>query len=170
MTKKIRLRDFQEHLTARLAGAAKGEAPATLLGILSGGEHWLCALPDAGEILPTPALTAVPLTRPWFAGIVNIRGNLHAVTDFSAFRGGPPTPANPLSRLLLIGTRHGGNAALLVERLLGLKNPELFEAVPPEETDPAWVAGRMVDADGRPWKKLDVRGLLADPEFMEIGL
>ena len=97
-------------------------------------------------------------------------GNLHAVTDFSAFRGGPPTPANPLSRLLLIGTRHGGNAALLVERLLGLKNPELFEAVPPDETDPAWVAGRMVDADGRPWKKLDVRGLLADPEFMEIGL
>ena len=51
-----------------------------------------------------------------FAGIANIRGNLHAVTDFSVFRGGAPTPQNANARLLLIGAKHGANAALLVSR------------------------------------------------------
>jgi twitching motility protein PilI len=46
----------------------------------------------------------VPLTRPWFAGIANIRGNLHAVGDFSVFCGGPPIVQNANARLLLIGS------------------------------------------------------------------
>jgi twitching motility protein PilI len=31
-------------------------------------------------------------------------------------------------------------------------------------------AARYVDEDGRLWRKLSVRELLADPEFMNIGL
>lgn len=68
-----------------------------------------------------PQLTPVPLTKKWFSGIANIRGNLYSVADFSALRGGEATPMNASSRLLLIGTKHGSNAALLVTRMLGLK-------------------------------------------------
>ena len=75
---------------------------------------------------------------------------------------------NAASRLLLIGTRHGSNAALLVNRMLGLKNPDQFTAVADANPHP-WESGRVVDNDGREWKKLNVRALLADPEFMEIG-
>ncbi len=169
MAKKISLREFQEHLAARLSSAAKGQATSALLGVQAGNDHWLLNLSDSGEIVPLPPLAPVPLTRPWFAGIANIRGNLHAVADFSAFRGGEPTPANSASRLLLIGTRHGSNAALLVNRLLGLKNPEQFSPVPAAADADPWEAERLVDGDGREWKKLNVRALLTDPGFMEIG-
>lgn len=169
MAKKISLREFQEHLAARLASAAKGQATSALLGVQAGSDYWLLNLSDSGEIVPLPPLTPVPLTRSWFSGIANIRGNLHSVADFSAFQGGDPTPANASSRLLLVGTRHGSNAALLVTRMLGLKNPEQFTPRATPAGARAWETECLVDGDGREWKKLNVRALLADPDFMQIG-
>ncbi len=169
MAKKISLREFQEHLAARLSSAVKGQAAAGLLGVQAGSGFWLLNLSDSGEIVPLPPLAPVPLTRPWFAGIANIRGNLHSVADFSAFMGGEPTPTNAASRLLLVGTRHGSNAALLVTRMLGLKSPEQFTPLPAAADAPPWEAERLADIDGRAWRKLNVRALLADPDFMEIG-
>ena len=169
MAKKISLREFQEHLATRLRSAVEGQATSALLGIQAGSDYWLLSLSDSGEIVPLTPLTQVPLTRPWFAGIANIRGNLHAVADFSAFQGGEPTPQNASSRLLLVGTRHGNNAALLVTRMLGLKNPENLTAAPADPDAAAWVAASYTDAEGRRWKKLGVRELLADKAFMEIA-
>jgi twitching motility protein PilI len=168
MAKKISLREFQEHLAARLSSAAQGQASSALLGVQAGADHWLLNLADSGEIVPLPPLAPVPLTKPWFAGIANIRGNLYSVADFSALRGGDPTPRSAASRLLLVGTRHGSNAALLVTRMLGLKNPD--QLTPLADSSPhAWEAARLRDSEGREWRKLDVRALLADPAFMEIG-
>jgi len=169
MAKKISLREFQEHLAARLTSAAQGKATQALLGVQAGNDYWLLNLSDSGEIVPLPPLTPVPLTKSWFAGIANIRGNLYSVADFSALRGGDPTPLNAASRLLLIGTRHGSNAALLVNRMLGLKNPDMFSPVPESADVHPWESGRLVDNDGREWKRLNVRALLADPDYMEIG-
>lgn len=169
MAKKISLREFQEHLAARLTSAAQGKATPALLGVQTGHDYWLLNLSDSGEIVPLPQLTPVPLTRPWFTGIANIRGNLYSVADFSALRGGDPTPLNAASRLLLVGTRHGSNAALLVTRMLGLKNPDHFAPAPANAEAHPWESGRLVDSDGREWKRLNVRALLADPVFMEIG-
>jgi twitching motility protein PilI len=167
--KKTSLRDFQEYLAGRLASAALGRG-ASWLGIEAGDEAWLIDLPDGGEIVQAPQLAPVPLARPWFAGIANIRGNLYAVTDFSLFRGHPPIARNSSMRLLLIGAKHGSNAALLVSRMLGLKNPEDFVAEMAEPDDPPWCAQRYRDAQGKPWRKLSVRELLADREFMNIGV
>jgi len=111
MAKKGNLREFQAHLARRLAGASEQSA-AGLLGIQSGADYWLLNLSDSGEIIPLTPLTGVPLTKPWFVGIANIRGNLYSVADFSAFQGKEATPQNNSSRLLLIGTRHGNNSAL----------------------------------------------------------
>jgi twitching motility protein PilI len=169
MAKKISLREFQEHLAARLTSAAQGKASSALLGVQAGADFWLLNLSDSGEIVPLPPLAPVPLTKPWFSGIANIRGNLYSVADFSALRGGEPTPMNAASRLLLVGTRHGSNAALLVTRMLGLKNPDQFTAVPASDDRHPWEAEHLVDSDGRKWKKLNVRALLADTDFMEIG-
>jgi twitching motility protein PilI len=168
MAKKISLRDFQTHLAARLAGASTQTA-AGLLGIQAGNEYWLLNLSDSGEIVPLTPLTNVPLTRPWFAGIANIRGNLYAVADFSGFQGKDATPQNTSSRLLLIGSRHGSNAALLVTRMLGLRNIEALRAEPADPDAPAWATEAYTDNEGRHWKKLNVRELLADESFMAIG-
>ena len=170
MAKKTSLRDFQEYLAARLTTAAQGRGALSWLGVEAGSEAWLLDLSDSGEIIQAPQLASVPLTRAWFAGIANIRGNLHAVTDFSVFRGGAPTPQNANARLLLIGARHGANAALLVSRMLGLKNPDDFTPEAPDAAVPGWAAQRFADTQGRVWRKLSVRELLADHDFMNIGL
>ncbi|PKO35222.1 MAG: chemotaxis protein CheW [Betaproteobacteria bacterium HGW-Betaproteobacteria-7] len=170
MAKKTSLRDFQEYLAARLTTAAQGHGSSSWLGIEAGGETWLVDLADGGEIVQAPQLAPVPLTRPWFAGIANIRGNLHAVTDFSVFRGGSPTPQNTSTRLLLIGAKHGSNAALLVSRMLGLKNPDDFVPETGVADDPPWCAQRFSDTHGNIWRKLSVRDLLADHDFMNIGV
>jgi twitching motility protein PilI len=168
MAKKISLREFQSHLAARLAGASSQSA-AGLLGIQAGADYWLLDLADSGEIIPLTPLTNVPLTKPWFAGIANIRGNLYSVADFSAFQGKEATPQNASSRLLLVGTRHGSNAALLVTRMLGLRNVEALNPVPADPDAPMWASEAYTDNEGRRWKKLNVHELLADETFMEIG-
>ena len=169
MAKKGSLRDFQAHLARRLAGASKQSA-AGLLGIQSGADFWLLNLSDSGEIIPLTPLTTVPLTKNWFVGIANIRGNLYAVVDFSAFQGKEATPQNTSSRLLLIGTRHGNNAALLVTRMLGLRNVDDLTPISADPDSPPWASDVYTDNEGRRWKKLDVRQLLVDEDFMEIGV
>ena len=169
MPRKSSLREFQAHLAARLAGVGDQRA-ASYLGVQSGADYWLIALPDAGEIVSVPSLTSVPLTHSWFIGIANIRGNLYSVTDFSAFRGKEATPRNALSRLLLIGTRHGNNAALLVTRLLGLRNLDDLVLATSDIGAPAWVGDAYVDKDGRRWQVLNVRALFQDGAFMAIGV
>lgn len=170
MTKKISLHDFQSYLAARLAGTGNQSA-AGLLGIQAGAsDYWLLDLADSGEIVPLTPLTTVPLTRPWFAGIANIRGNLYSAVDFSAFLGKEATPQNASSRLLLIGTRHGSNAALLVTRMIGLRNIEALNCEAPDPMAPPWAPESYTDNEGRRWKKLKVRELLADETFMDIGV
>lgn len=169
MAKKTSLRDFQAYLAGRLASAAQGRGASSWLGMQAGEALWLIDLADSGEIIQAPKLTQAPLTRPWFAGIANIRGNLHAVADFSMFCGGGPTVRNNNARLLLVGARHGANAALLVSRMLGLKNPEDFTLVAPDSAVAPWEAARFSDSQGRIWHKLSVRALLDNHEFMNIG-
>lgn len=169
MKKRGSLRDFQAYLATRLAGASKQNA-AGLLGFQAGGEYWLLNLSDSGEIIPLQPLTSVPLTKSWFVGIANIRGYLYSVADFSAFQGKEATPQNPSSRLLLIGTRHGSNAALLVTRMLGLRNAEDLTSVATDPNAPHWTGEAYTDNEGRRWKMLSVRQLLADEDFMDIGV
>ncbi len=169
MAKRGTLSEFQAHLANRLAGAGE-RAAAGLLGVLSGSEHWLLKLSDSGEVVSLPELTSVPLTRPWFLGIANIRGNLYAVADFSAFQGKEATPQNASSRLLLIGTRHGNNTALLVSRMLGLRNIDDLTPMPVDDGSPAWADQAYTDRDGQRWRLLDVEKLLADERFMDIGI
>ena len=174
MARRISWREFQSALIDRLTQAAQGEDRRALLGILSGQTSWLLALPDAGEIISPPPLRPVPLTQPWFAGMTNIRGVLYGVVDFSAFCQGEPTRLNHEARLLLIGTRHGMNCALLVSRILGLKNPDTLITVA-ETTEPSsrpsWQGEQLRDKESdlpTTWRRLHTAALLGDPGFLDI--
>lgn len=169
MTKKVSLREFQAHLASRLSGDSKKDASG-LLGIQSGAQFWLLNLSDSGEIIPLPALVTVPLAKPWFVGLANVRGNMYAVTDFSAFQGNEVTAQNADSRLLLIGTRHSNNAALLVTRVLGLRNVNDLEPMETPADAALWHSQSYADKEGRSWRMLDVKKLLANEAFMNIGV
>lgn len=169
MAKRISLREFQESLVERLNSAQRGATRRALLGVASGEDLWLLDLSDSGEVVPLPALTTVPLTKPWFAGIANIRGSLYSVVDFSAFRGGEPTRRNANARLLLVGARHGINSALLVDRTLGLKSLDDLEPLDSPADGPPWAGAARQDVQGRRWTLLKLRELFADPSFLEVG-
>lgn len=173
MAKRISLREFQQNLTAKLGSSREGAATHSLLGIQSGsGEDslWLIDLADSGEVVPLEtSLAPVPLTRPWFAGLTNVRGVLYSVVDFAAFRGLEPTPRTSDALLLMIGARYGINSALLVHRALGLRAQEGLEALEPDADAPAWRQRRFRDADGRRWTRLDVAALLAESAFSNVA-
>jgi twitching motility protein PilI len=167
MAEKLSLRDYQRDLAERLR-AAGGTRASSMLALQIGEEGWLVDLTDASEVIPVPPLTAVPLTKPWFKGVANIRGNLFTVVDFPAFLGGAGVALSEQSRLLLIGERFRTGAALLVDRSLGLRNPAQLKQVPRGE-GAAWLKGKFVDEEGRPWKELDLGQLVADQEFLTVS-
>ena len=170
MAKRISLREFQQNLVQRLSEAAAAtEAPSARLGVEVGGENWLLRLEEAGEVMPVPPIAPVPLTRPWYRGLTNIRGNLYSVVDLAAFQGGPDTPLTPDCRLILVAERFSMGAALLVGRMLGLRNINTLE----READAAphaWVSGSYRDGDGQVWRELGMAGLVYHNDFLQAGL
>ena len=86
-TAKLDLRAFQQELTTRLAAKTAAQVEQSRLGIACAGTQWLIRLSDAGEVIAVPPMASVPLTKPWYLGIANIRGNLYGVVDFAGFLG-----------------------------------------------------------------------------------
>jgi twitching motility protein PilI len=170
MAKKISLREFQQGLVSRIQNATEATVTSTRLGVQVGPENWLLDLTDASEVVPLPGLTPAPLTQSWFCGVANVRGNLYSVVDFSAFQGFEQTPQNVESRLLLVNSRYLDNSALLVTRMLGLKNVDDLVAVEGEPSARPWLAGQYRDKSGTTWNQLDLKHLVGQTEFLQIGI
>jgi twitching motility protein PilI len=170
---KLDLRVFQQELAARLASKTAAQVESSRLGLAAAGQQWLVRLAEAGEVITMPLLAAVPLTKPWFLGVANIRGNLYSVVDFAGFLGhdgGGAHAVGSQSRLLLFGPRVGElRTGIAVPRVLGLRNlAELAPGVPPAES-PAWFGQRWIDADGGAWQEIDLIRLAQDPAFLQVG-
>ena len=82
---RLDLRSFQQELATRLAAKTAAQVESSRLGFSCGDERWLIRLSDAGEVIAVPPIVPVPLTKPWFLGLANIRGNLFSVIDFPQF-------------------------------------------------------------------------------------
>src|ERR1700691_1675395 len=170
MARKISLRDFQQGLVSRIQNATQAVVTRARLGVQVGPENWLLDLTDASEVVPVPRLTPAPLTKAWFCGVANVRGNLYSVVDFSAYQGFEPTPQNVESRLLLLSNRYLGNAALLVTRMLGLRNVDDFGEKEQLQATRSWVSAQYRDKGGAQWNQLDLARLVEQEDFLEIGI
>ena len=168
---KLDLRTFQQELSARLLMKTTAQVESSRLGLSCGGDRWLIRLTDAGEVVSLPEIVPVPLTRPWYLGVSNIRGNLFSVIDFGKFLARESPPAGGQPRLVLFGPRAGElNAGIVVHRVLGLRNiAELAPASPPQDA-PAWYAQRWMDGDGNAWQEIDLALLAVDPAFLQVGI
>jgi twitching motility protein PilI len=167
---KLDLRLFQQELATRLASKTAAQVESSRLGLSCAGENWLLRLADAGEVITVPSVARVPLTRDWFLGVANIRGNLYSVIDFAGFMGRPLTPPGAQNRLVLFGPRAGElNAGLVVSRVLGLRNLAELAPAAPAEGAPAWYAQRWMDAEGGAWQEIDLAKLARDPAFLQVG-
>jgi len=168
MAERLSLKDYQRALAERLREAGAGRM-ASKLGMQLGAETWLVDLGDAGEVIPVPSVTPVPLTQPWFRGVANVRGNLYSVIDFPAFIGVGAVTLGEQSRLLLLGERFRTAAALLIDRSLGLRNPDQLTPRTTNGEVPAWLRGEFEDGDGKSWKELDVPQLVRHADFLSVS-
>jgi twitching motility protein PilI len=171
MSQRTTLREFQEDLSRRLASAAASHAENTsVLAVESAGETWLVALADAGEVMTVPKMTAAPLSKPWYVGVANVRGNLYSVIDFGAFRGASAVRMSSASRLLLCGKHHGLNAGLLVDQVFGLRDGQKLKGVIGQAPVYAWQKALKQDDEGRFCWELDTAALMRSAEFMNVGI
>ena len=169
MARRTGLREFQLAVAERLRTAGTRATLASKLGFQVGPGSWFVALHQVSEVIPVPATVQVPLTHAWFRGVANVRGNLYSMVDFSAFQGGEPIASGMERRVILISERLVGGAGLLVSRMLGLRNPEQFNAAAKPGDAPAWVGGAFTDAGGTRWLELDLPALVREQRFLEVG-
>jgi twitching motility protein PilI len=167
---RLNLHEYQQDILARLqeVTANAGSTSSSRLGVEVGGQHWLINLRDISEVLPVPEISPVPLTRSWFLGMANVRGNLYGITDLAAFMGGPFTAMTAQSRILLVHERYQVNAALLIDRLVGLRTLESMQAQPDAEGGEAH-GEHYQDEHGQLWQVLALDSLLTGNAFMQVA-
>jgi twitching motility protein PilI len=130
------LREFQAQLVERMQAAQRGGfSKLSQLGIIIGQQRYLLDLREAGEIVSATLLTNVPLTKDWYVGLSNIRGNLTSVVDLSRFQGFELTKLDNSCRIVGFAPALGFNSGLLVSQVLGLRNLAEMEEIASGETD-----------------------------------
>ncbi len=176
MSNREALRELQGRLATRMQQARTEARVQSWLAVECAGSGLLFPLHQAGEIFAVGNVLPVPHTQPWFAGVANLRGGLHAVVDLAKFLGlarGAGASADDGARLLALNPTLGVNCALLVDRLAGLRNADQLSAEPAVEAGaverPAFAGARWRDADGRVWQEIELAALAGHPQFLGVA-
>ncbi len=170
MAQTSSLREFQEAILLKLKEATKlGSAESTSrLGVTSGAKRFLINLSEVKEVLPVPPYQQVPLTKPWFLGVANVRGNLYSISDLAQFMGMPPTHKSVNNRIILLSTETTAQVALVIESLVGLRSVEAMRVKPHhDELDRLYSKQAFVDDDNNEWFELDVEALVQNKDFIQ---
>ena len=180
MANREAIRELQARLASRLQAARNEGLSVSWLAVKSGGSSYLFPLAQSGEIFPIASLQPVPYARPWFRGVVNLRGGLYGVVDvarFVASSGDGPAagavaleaPAAGEAIVVTLNAALDVNCALMVDALAGLRNPEGFaSAQAPAAGAPAYFGNRFTDASGEHWQEINLQTLSRLPGFLNI--
>jgi twitching motility protein PilI len=176
MSNREALRELQGRLASRMQAARTEARVQSWLAVECAGQGLLFPLHEAGEIFSVGSVLPVPHTQPWFAGVANLRGGLHAVVDLAKFLG-LQRAASPLAgdtaRLLALNPSMGVNCALLVDKLAGLRNADQLSAEPADDSGPAerpaFAGARWRDADGRVWQEIELAQLAGHEQFLGVA-
>lgn len=171
MSNKEALRELQVRLANRLQAARERPREAGWLAVECAGAGLLLPLGQAGEIQSLREVTPVPHAAPWLVGVANVRGQLNAVMDLAAFLGLRERGAGTRTGQLVVfnpGLRV--NSALLIDRLVGLRDSEQLQRVTDDPGPrPAFAVRQWRDGQGRVWDELDLAALVQDPLFLEVA-
>ena len=178
--RRTRMREFQAQLMERMQAAQRGtRLRVNQLGIMIGQSRYLLDLREAGEIVTAGSIANVPLTKDWYLGLSNIRGNLTSVVDLARFEGGQKTDLDSSCRIVAFAPGLAFNSGLLVSQVLGLRNssemdPEPAEGinvnVDEEVKNRPWIVKRYRDRDNQIWLELGLSILVQDQNFLHVGL
>ncbi len=158
---------------------------APRLGFSAGGRHWSIEAGPGVQVIDA-VITPVPLTQPWYLGLVRHRQALVGVIDPAGLGGAPVVPVSDgTTRVLVLNEPRP--IALRVERVYGLIDAPMQTGV--DVTNDA-VADVDADTDGdhdgdrngdrddgdaddgnrQCWQTTDLAQLWASPHFLQAGL
>ena len=174
MAKREAIRELQARLATRLQAAQDEGLPVSWLAILCGGRHYLLPLAQSGEIFPVGSVQPVPYSRPWFRGVVNLRGGLFGVVDLARFIAGDrasdtagSAPAE--SVVVTLNAALNVNCALLIDTLAGLRHADGFaSSKAPAAGTPPYFGNCFTDDAGVPWQEINLQSLAESPSFLNI--
>ena len=171
MANKEALRELQGRLAERLQEAQELDHTSGWLAVEVADHGFLLPLAEAGEIFSLGTVLPVPHTHSWFLGIANLRGTLAGVVDLAGFLGlrerVPPT-IREQARVVAFNPALGINAALMVDRLVGLRNIDHLTTEPLDDPAvPDFVTGAWRE-DAQIWRVLSLDALARDERFLRI--
>ncbi|WFR79115.1 chemotaxis protein CheW [Janthinobacterium rivuli] len=171
-----RLRQYQLQLIERIQAARSGVLAAHKeLGVMLGGRPCLLDLTQLGEIVIATGvqIQGVPLAQDWYLGLAAMRGRLTGVVDLARYMGEPACVPGNHCRIITFSPRLGLNCALLVERVLGLRQLRAMQSVPVQDAAPgvlpSWAAQALRDSEGQEWLRLDLAQLAQSARFLDAG-
>jgi twitching motility protein PilI len=173
MPSKEALRELQLRLASRLQAARDRPRESGWLAVECAQVGLLLPLAQAGEIHAARQVSVVPHAKPWMLGVANLRGQLNAVVDLGQFlhlRPGAPGPFRSGAQLVMLNPSLRLNAAILVDRLAGLRDSEQLERLAADDlARPGFAGSRWRDRQGREWQELDLAALAQDPQFLDVA-
>jgi twitching motility protein PilI len=168
MDKRTTLRDYQTNILARLEDAKKAgaEPPAGYLGVMIGDKNVLVNLQEISETLPMMDIQRVPLVKPWFLGVANVRGVLYAINDLGQILENKPTIISSNARMVMVNEAVTSNVAFVVNKMIGLRKLDEMQ-VSEEVVDESICLKTQSyqDADNQIWYMLDCDKLVRSKEF-----
>jgi len=174
MAKDLNLRKYQEDILARLDALSDSvsNTSSSRLGVSIGQDRVLVDLAEISEVLALPEMYPVPLTKPWFLGMANVRGNLYGINDLALLAGMPATGKKTSnSRVLLINQELAAQAGLVVDRLIGLRSLDQLKQKKSKKAKAfCFKPETYEDAEGNTWLELDCDALVNSKEFMQPSL
>lgn len=168
MAEKVKLRDYQKSILDRLEVVRNDAAsiPASYLGVEIGGRNVLVDLLDISETLVVPEIQPIPLVKPWFLGMANVRGVLYAINDLTQLLDGRFTEISSNTRTLLINESISSNVGVLVDRLIGLRSLDVFKLRNGADKESVcFKSNSYEDSDKKVWYVLDCEKLVSSKHF-----
>jgi twitching motility protein PilI len=173
MPKKDALRELQLRLASRLQAARERPRESGWLAVECAQVGLLLPLAQAGEIHAARQVSPVPHAKPWMMGVANLRGQLNAVIDLGQFlhlRSDGPATLRAGSQLVMLNPSLRLNAAILVDRLAGLRDSDQLERLnADDQLRPGFAGSQWRDRQGRVWQELDLAALAHDPQFLDVA-
>lgn len=166
------LHEFQALLLERMEAARGGSGMRdSRLGVLVGERHCLLDLREASEIASLMPITKVPLTKDWYLGLANVRGNLVGVVDLARFLGDHAQRHGKENRVIVVAAGLSGTSGFMVSRVLGLR---YIEEMRPQTNDASAAdlgAGKCyLDHDHREWREISLAAIIGNARFLQVGL
>lgn len=183
MARHESLQELQARLAQRLAQARTEAVALSWLAVTAGSENYLLPLRQSGEILANAHWHTVPHAKPWFLGVMNLRGSLFGavdlaqfILDFDADSDVQGTADDMLlaedaaACVVTISPDIESSCALRVGDLLGLRGREAFVSAGPARAGaPPFFSAQFIDKQGGRWQELNLQTLTRSSHFLTIS-